>query len=405
MIKTEIINAKIKNRILEADAPIFSGETVTIKLDFDSGDADASKYKIVLFGDDKTALAEGAFTANAIGVWVATLNTATDKMAAYFADVPAEGTKSVGAMVIDAESADVISRGNILVVSTPFPNDLTPLPKVFDYVTDDELEAAIDDCESSLSSWFMNDLEGLSSETTEALNNLAASFDTQLSGVESSVSDLRQDVGNWIADASSSLSAEISNTATYLQHEFESSLDSKADASELEDLSSTVADVDDGMRSLAESLRDLDTAKADVETVENLAEASERKREVFEAETVAEKVNLTSSDLAENWYYLTSDTRRDSCLMRIYFDDSDIESGTTSTIRQFSITFPHLPNREEIQYSNDGPNGNYSSIFDLVAEFDRNFQPPSAEGWYTYRFNFCPWYDFYFAELLSYRPI
>lgn len=331
-MNNEILNLKICNRILEADGPIFSGESVNIRLAIDAGDSVAAKHKLVLFGFDKSALAESAaFSATENqGVWESSINTATNEFAAYFRTVPANASKSVGCMVVNTETGDTITRGNIAVISTPFPSELTPVPKPFEFVSEAEMQAAISACESSLSA------------------------------------------------------------------EFESGLSS---------LSSDVADLSDGMRSLAESLRDLDTLKADAETVENLAEASERKREVFEAETIAEKVNLASSDLASNWYYLTSDNRRDSCLMRIYFDDADIETGTTSTIRQFFITFPHLPNREEIQYSNDGPNGYYENIFGLVSEYNTNFQPPSAEGWYSYRFSFCPAYDLYFAELLAYRPI
>jgi hypothetical protein len=197
-MNNEILNLKICNRILEADGPLFSGESVNIRLAIDAGEAVASKHKLVLFGFDKSALSESAAfsaTENA-NVWESTINTATNEFATYFRNIPANASKSVGAMIVNTETGDTITRGNIAVISTPFPSELTPVPKPFEFVSEAEMQAAISACESSLSA------------------------------------------------------------------EFESGLSS---------LSSDVADIEDGMRSLAESLRDLDTLKADAETVDDLA--------------------------------------------------------------------------------------------------------------------------------------
>ena len=149
MIKSETITAKIKNRILVTDVPIFSGEAVRFRLDFEIGEADASEHKIILFGDDKTALAEARFTAFG-GAWIAELNTATQEMAAYFEGVPVDATKSIGAMVVNTQTADVITRGNVLVVSTPFPDDLSPCPQTYSYLTTDEFSSSMATLESEI---------------------------------------------------------------------------------------------------------------------------------------------------------------------------------------------------------------------------------------------------------------
>lgn len=212
MIKSEIITAKIKNRILVTDAPIFSGETVKIKLDFDCGDAVAANHKIVLFGVDKTALAEGTFTATE-NAWSADLNTATNEMAAYFADVPIDATKSIGAMVVNTQTADVITRGNVLVVSTPFPSELTPAPTPFDFVSESELE----EVSSSLSAEFES---GLSSLSSDVANKADASTVAELSSTVAALDSHLTDYNNphrvtkgQVISAASILSADIANGA------------------------------------------------------------------------------------------------------------------------------------------------------------------------------------------------
>ena len=212
MIKSETITARIKNRILVTDAPIFSGEAVRIKLDFDCGEAVAANHKIVLFGVDKTALAEGIFTASE-SAWIADLNTATREMAAYFADVPVDATKTIGAMVIDTIKSDVITRGNVLVVSTPFPDNLAPCPQTYAYLTVEEFSSSM------------------------------AEVETEISG-KADASDFVQ-LSNTVADLSSAMA-------------------SKAD-------SSTVADLAEDMRSLVQSISDLDINKADADIVDDLA--------------------------------------------------------------------------------------------------------------------------------------
>ncbi len=375
MIKTEIIKAKIENRILVTDAPIFSGESVQIRLDFNCGEAEANKHKIVLFGSDKKALAEASFFANADGVWIANLNTATEQMAAYFKGVPVDATKSIGAMVVNRETADVITRGNVLVVCTPFPSELVPCPQTYAYVTTEELSSSMAEVESEISGKAdASDFIQLSSTVADLSSAVANKADS------STVATLADDLGTAVADLSAALSGKADQNTVEGLAEIISELDStKADSSTVADLAAEVEE------------------KADASELES----TEKKREVLEAETISEKINLTSSELAANWYLLTSDTPQDSCLMRIYSDDAE----TTSTVRQFYITFAHLPNRVEIQYTNSGPNGYYDNIFGLVSEYNTNFQPPSAEGWYSYRFSFCPAYDFYYAELLAYRPI
>jgi hypothetical protein len=212
MIKSETITAKIKNRILVTDAPIFSGEAVKIKLDFDCGDAVASNHKIVLFGVDKTALAEGTFSATE-SAWFADLDTATNEMAAYFADVPTDAAKTIGAMVVNTQTADVLTRGNVLVVSTPFPDDLAPCPQTYTYLT------------------------------TEEFSSSMAAVETEIGG-KANASDFIQ------------LSSDVAD--------LESAVATKAE-------SSTVADLAEDMRSLVQSISDLDTNKADADIVADLA--------------------------------------------------------------------------------------------------------------------------------------
>jgi hypothetical protein len=157
-MKNEVLTIRIRNRILMPLSPIFSGETIGVKLAIDAADADASKHKLVLFADDKTALAESdLFTAEDEEVWAANLNTATNQMSAYFADIEPNASKQVGCMVVNVDTADIIARGNLLVISTPFPNELIPVPQTYHYATSNELEevssslsAQIEEASSSL---------------------------------------------------------------------------------------------------------------------------------------------------------------------------------------------------------------------------------------------------------------
>ena len=189
-MKSEIINAKIEKRILVTDAPIFSGETVKIRLEIDAADAVASEHKIILFGDDKTALAEGTFSASE-SAWIADLNTATREMAAYFEGVPVDATKSVGAMVVNTITADVITRGNVLVVSTPFPENLSPCPQTYAYLTVEEFSSSMAEVETEISG------KADSSDFIQLSNTVADLSSAMASKADSStVADLSSAVGD-----------------------------------------------------------------------------------------------------------------------------------------------------------------------------------------------------------------
>ena len=297
MMKSEIIEAKIENRILRFKSPIFSGEAVVVKLVFDSGDAVASQHRIVLFGSDRKALAEGAFSEDGSGAWLATLNTATNEMAAYFSGVEVEGARSIGAMVVNANTADVITRGNVLVVCTPFPEDLKPCPQTYSYITEEELDAALEPIEGNISS-LSSDVSGLSSMVSlkadiSSLQQIAVT----LSGKAdlSAVSTIANDMADLAADLADKADASdvtaLSNAVEGKISELSNTVAGKAETSDLYQLSSTVyelsgnlstaieskadasdvTDLADDMRSLAGSIGDLDTNKADADIVDDLA--------------------------------------------------------------------------------------------------------------------------------------
>ena len=257
MIKSETITAKIKNRILVTDAPIFSGEAVRFRLDFEIGEADASEHKIILFGDDKTALAEARFTAFG-GAWFANLNTATNEMAAYFADVPIDATKSIGAMVVNTIKSDVITRGNVLVVSTPFPDDLAPCPQTYTYLTTEEFSSSMAEVESEIS--------GKADESDFIqLSSTVADLESEVDGLGAAVADMGEAVDGK-ADA-----AELAALANEVA--------AKVDYATFDALASNVANQGGAISDLSQTCNALANDKADSSTVADLSSTVASKAE------------------------------------------------------------------------------------------------------------------------------
>lgn len=326
-MNSEIINAKIEKRILVTDAPIFSGETVKVRLAIDAADAVASNHKLVLFGDDKKALAEGTFTATE-SAWIADLNTATNEMAAYFADVPVDATKSIGAMVVNTLQSDVITRGNVLVVSTPFPDDLSPCPQTYSYLTTEEFSSTVADLETEIGGkadesdfiQMSSDVADLTSEVlgmSSTVANLAAvvpnkAESSDVANLEQSVISIHEDLFalsstvadkadvSALAEMSSSLEAEI---------DFEAQRADNANA----EMSSSFDDALDGvMQRLGGYIDDLSSSVSDLATQESSDVAALTQEVINLGEQLANEVYALEQSLSAKADAADLDDKADS---------------------------------------------------------------------------------------------
>ncbi len=505
-MKTEILNLKIRNRILEADGPIFSGEQVSLRLAIDAGEEDASEHCLVLFGIDKSCLAQSAaFTEVDEGIWTASINTGTNEMAEYFSSVPPNASKQIGAMIVNTETGDVITRGDMLVISTPFPDDLIPAPQTYHYVISTEMTAAIEAASAALSTQIAGKADA--SAVTEvaaavtALSTTVASkadsstvsalADTVASKADSStvttlsttvavkadastVEALSSDVAAIVAEAVTF--GDLNNGLSGLYAEVSADLASKADSSAVEALSTTVAAKADS--STVSALADTVASKAESSTVADLSSAvgdaslivrrsqyggvgrngevkdiiltgadDEYPALVFNDEanggdhyefrtdgpegdggdwheiclpnadgTIAldetammkRKINQCTGKRSfelprvdNAFFIMTNDDASSTDKITFY----SLFGSTDNIVHEIMVKFPHYRNRTEIYYSNNGPSTGVVDIFDAFGEYDDNLIRPDAEGWYTYRFTVCPYYDVYTAERLAYLPI
>lgn len=126
------LHLTINSRALKAVENLYSGESIIVEVE-DAGlvQLQASDYRLVIFGADKTILAASEpFTASDTK-WTATLNTASEAFQFYYSSVSANTSKTLGMMIVNDTTGDTLCAGTVSVTSVPFPTQISSIPNLY----------------------------------------------------------------------------------------------------------------------------------------------------------------------------------------------------------------------------------------------------------------------------------